>query len=108
MPDAQVPSQAIVQIPLADLQAIRRALNSVSGVTTRTRAGLAALHDVYAAYRLAFTDEERSKVIAWTRLQILEAPKDHFLHGLDAPDSFDAALSLLGTNAIREALGSEA
>jgi hypothetical protein len=100
--------QDIVQIPLADLQAIRRALDTVAGFTTRSKAGITALGDVYAAYRLAFTEQERARVVGWTRLQVQQAPQGHFLHGLDAPTTFDEALELLGTNAIRLALGAEA
>jgi len=91
------------------LQTIRRALKAVMDTHRGTsRAALAALDAGRAAYRGAFTENERARVLSEARRIQAEAPEGHFLRQTPEIVNFEQALDEMGTQLIDQALGPDA
>lgn len=104
---AESPTQ-MVQIPLAHLLTIRRALSAAGSTVKPSNAGIAAMKGAHAAYRLCFTPDEQAKVLEHVRKRVEEAPVGHYLHGAEPPADFTEAVARFGTSAIHDALGGDA
>mgnify|MGYP003383267512 CR=1 FL=1 len=90
------------------LRLIRSALQAVlvthKGTSKAARDAVQLGRD---AYRLCFTEEERSKVLEEAQRIKREAPAGHFLRSTPQITSFEQALDEMGTQLIDQALGAE-